>query len=227
MSVNENKTLISQLFNQFIEGGGEPKVTSFKRHLDQLINNEIKQLCVRSGKSTSESGWRSEIKEKFSGKGARWVMVSLDEISPTISRLESEGVECDTYRSLIESKGAAWIRFAGARVANEKRCAAFEVRTGGSKVDHPKQLHYIDLEVLDETIQFMSGTPHSLKFEEIATGDKVEVKTDVKDQVTMKDVVGGSIVKESDISCFDQEEEVYEDMMGDIESLMALENEAL
>ena len=43
----------------------------------------------------------------------------------------------------------------------------------------------------------------------------------------MKDVVGGSIVKESDISCFDQEEEVYEDMMGDIESLMALENEAL
>ena len=37
----ETQTTIQQLFQSFVDNGGEPKVTSFKRHLDQLINQEI------------------------------------------------------------------------------------------------------------------------------------------------------------------------------------------
>ena len=48
--VNED-SMITQLFHQFISEGGDPKVTEFKKHLNELINSEIKQLCGRSGLS--------------------------------------------------------------------------------------------------------------------------------------------------------------------------------
>ena len=57
MSNLENVNLIDQLFQQFIDNGGEPKVTSFKRHLDQLINADIKPLCGRSGKTATGDDW--------------------------------------------------------------------------------------------------------------------------------------------------------------------------
>ena len=33
---------IQNIFQSFVDNGGEPKVTAFKRHLDQLINSDIK-----------------------------------------------------------------------------------------------------------------------------------------------------------------------------------------
>ena len=33
---NLNSNLISQIFQQFIDGGGEPKVTAFKKYLDHV-----------------------------------------------------------------------------------------------------------------------------------------------------------------------------------------------
>ena len=88
---------IQQLFHDFVNSGGDPKVTSFKRHLDKLINVEIKPLCGRSGKSADGTNWRDELKARFSGKGAKWVLVSLGEISPTITQLEANGVDCDDF----------------------------------------------------------------------------------------------------------------------------------
>ena len=68
----ETQTTIQQLFQEFINNGGEPKVTSFKKHLDQLINSDIKHLCGRKSKSSQPlpyvATWRSELKDRFPGR---------------------------------------------------------------------------------------------------------------------------------------------------------------
>ena len=174
MTPNEN---ILNIFNTFIEAGGLPKVTEFKKHLDQLINAEIKSLCSSRGKSASDGGWRSELKARFGGRGAKWVSVSLEEIAPT---LEVYGDDIVEYRNWIDKAGYAWIRFSGPRVSNGVNCAAFEVRTGGSTIDHPKQLHYIDVNELDEKIKSLSATPHAMRLETKATAPVATKEDEVK-----------------------------------------------
>jgi len=195
---------IQELFQAFINDGGEPKVTSFKRHLDQLINQEIKPLCGRSAKAGLVDDWRSEVKSRFSGRGAKWVMVSLEEIAPTLEGFDLD--DCIDYRHWIDQAGYAWIRFAGPRVANGVKSAAFEVRTGGSTIDHPKQLHYIAIHDLDDKISPLPATPHAMR---------LELRTTRMEEVEVEEPV----VVEA--------EENYEDAMGDIEELMAMEDEEL
>ena len=173
-----SQDIIIELFNRFIEDEGSPKVTAFKRHLEQLTKLHIKPLCVSSAKSADGSDWRSQLKTRFSGRGAKWVLVPLAEISGTIARLVDEGINCDDYKTFIEQKGEAWIRFAGPRLdPNGKQAAAFEVRTGGSKIDHPNQLHLIELTRLNETITPLTGTPHAMNFELLVENNK-EIKDD-------------------------------------------------
>ena len=115
---------IQQIFHDFVNSGGDPKVTSFKRHLDKLINSEIKPLCSRSAKTAYGSDWRSQLKARFSGKGAKWVLVPLQEINPTITQLEADGIDCNNFKTFIELKGAAWIRFSGPRIDSNNQQAA-------------------------------------------------------------------------------------------------------
>ena len=207
----ETQTTIQQLFQAFIDDGGEPKVTSFKRHLDKLINQEIKPLCGRSAKTGLVDDWRSEVKSRFSGRGAKWVSVSLEEIASTLEGFDL--ADCIDYRYWIDQAGYAWIRFAGPRIANGVKCAAFEVRTGGSTIDHPKQLHYIAIHDLDDKITPLAATPHAMRLE-LATTRDAEVKEEpVEIEVSNNEVV--------------EVEENYEDAMGDIEELMAMEDEEL
>ena len=217
----ETQSTIQQLFQSFIDNGGEPKVTSFKRHLDQLINSEIKPLCGRSAKTGLVDDWRSEVKARFSGRGAKWVKVSIDEVLPALENFD----DVTDYMGWIQSAGFAWIRFAGPRVANGSNCAAFEVRTGGSTIDHPKQLHYIAVHDLDDKIEALNSTPHAMKLELATTRD-------VDDEAP----VGGSsvpthnldkIVEVPEADAFFETEDDYEDAMGDIEELMAMEDEEL
>jgi len=197
----ETQSTIQQLFQEFIKDGGEPKVTSFKRHLDKLINQEIKSLCSRSAKTGLVDDWRSEVKARFSGRGAKWVKVSVDDILPTLEGFDDTA----DYLGWIQSAGFAWIRFAGPRVANGSHCAAFEVRTGGSTIDHPKQLHYIPVQLLDEKIEALNSTPHAMRLE-VASTPVVEDEKPVEVEVSSNEVV--------------EVEEDYVDMMGDIEDLM-------
>lgn len=211
---NLNSNLISQIFQQFIEGGGEPKVTAFKKYLDLQINDEIKPLCGRSAKSGLVDDWRSEVKDRFSGRGAKWVMVSLEEIAPT---LETYGHDVVEYRNWIDKAGYAWIRYTGPRVVNGVKSAAFEVRTGGSTIDHPKQLHYIAIHELDDKVSPLAATPHAMRLEERATSPVVEdeVEAVIEEVLDMQDPMTNG---------FDVEDE---DAMGDIEALMAMEDEEL
>ena len=161
---------IQQLFNEFLESGGQPKVTEFKRYFDKLVNDEIKSQCGRSSKSVAGDDWRSELKAKFSGRGAKWVKVSIDDVTPTLASLgESEDVV--SYANWIAAAGYAWIRFSGPRVVDGQHMAAFEVRTKGSTIDHPKQLHYVPVIELDERIESMGTTPHAAKLEVTVTND--------------------------------------------------------
>lgn len=210
----ETQSTIQQLFQSFIDNGGEPKVTAFKRHLDQLINSDIKPLCGRSAKTGLVDDWRSEVKARFSGRGAKWVKVSLEEIAPTLEGFDYD--DCIFYRHWINEAGFAWIRFAGPRVANGSNCAAFEVRTGGSTIDHPKQLHYIPVQLLDEKIEALNSTPHAMKLE-VATTPVVEDE----EEVEVTPLSGYEMNPDDDGGSAYAEDDDYEDAMGDIEELMA------
>lgn len=214
----ETTTTIQQLFQEFINDGGEPKVTSFKRHLDKLINQEIKSLCVRSGKTGLVDDWRSEVKARFSGRGAKWVKVSTEEVALTLESFEDVG----DYASWIETAGFAWVRFAGPRVANGVKSAAFEVRTGGSTIDHPKQLHYIALHDLDDKVTPLAATPHAMKLEEITSTPVVE---EVEEEEVLE--LSGYELNPDDDGGSAWAEDGDEDMMGDLEELMAIEDDEL
>lgn len=216
-SEETNMSTIHQLFNEFIAAGGQPKVTEFKRFFDKLVKDEIKPLCGRSGRTASGDDWRSELKSRFSGRGAKWVLVPLAEINPTITHFESEGMDCDDYKTFIEAKGGAWIRFSGPRLNAGKPAAAFEVRISGSTIDHPRHLHMIDLELLEETIRPLGGTPHSLKLEEVAKAAPVE-EPEVEAEPIEEDVTPLS----NDELNFDDEFEAYdEDAFDDDEDFDA------
>ena len=213
----ETQSTIQQLFHEFINDGGEPKVTSFKRHLDKLINQEIKGLCGRSAKTGLVDDWRSEVKSRFSGRGAKWVKVSLEEIASTLEGFDL--ADCVDYRYWIDQAGYAWIRFAGPRVANGVKSAAFEVRTGGSTIDHPKQLHYIALHDLDDKIEQLPATPHAMRLE-LATTRNVDDEAPV----------GGESVPTHNLDKIVEVPEAdafFEDVMGDIDDIMDMENEDL
>jgi len=213
---NLNNNLIAQIFQSFIDNGGEPKVTSFKKHLDQLINSDIKPLCSRSGKTGDVDGWRNEVKSRFGGRGAKWVKVSTEEVALTLEGFDDVG----DYAEWIQTAGFAWIRFAGPRVVNGVKSASFEVRTGGSTIDHPKQLHYIAIHELDDKVSTLSATPHAMRLE-LATSHVVE------DEVKVEDVIETLLDMQDPMTNDIDDEDDDEDMMGDLEALMAMEDEEL
>lgn len=192
LSGENSMSTIQQLFNEFVNQGGNPKVTEFKKHIDSLISNDIKPLCTRSGKTGDN--WRSDLKSKFSGRGAKWVFVSLENIELTLIQFEADGIDCTDYRKNITKLGKAWIRFNGPRISEGIKCAAFEVRTEGSTIDHPKQLHMINIDGMDNLIEVMPGTPKALKIEEDSapmpkTKASVKTKKEVKEVFITKDSV--------------------------------------
>ena len=206
---NENQ--IIELFQAFLSNGGSPKVTSFKKHLDQLISDNVKPLCVRSGKTPDGNDWRSQLKSQFSGRGAKWVQVSIDNILPTLDKFDTEDFETESYREFIETAGFAWIRFSGPRINENIQSAAFEVRTNGSKIDHPKQLHYIPVDQLDEIIKPLNGTPHSLKLESTAP----EANQEESNEVALEQEVAEEIEESVEVIAKDEETEYTDEDLNE------------
>ena len=140
--------------------------TEYRKRIESLLKEHIKPLSSRSGRSPDGSDWKSETKARFSGRGAKWVFISLDQIESTLLAFESQGLDCSDYRKNTTELGKAWIRFNSPKLADGKQCAAFEVRLTGSTVDHPKELHYVPIDQLDSLLENMPGTPKALKLEE-------------------------------------------------------------
>lgn len=162
ITVNTTDNLIAALVSHFQDN--PQGFTDYRKEVEALLRDNIKPLTARSGKSGDD--WRSEIKSKFSGRGAKWVFISLQDIEPTLLQFEADGIDCSDYRKNTTKLGKAWIRFNGPRVKDGVKSAAFEVRTEGSTIDHPKQLHMIPADVMVNLIEVMPGTPKALKLEE-------------------------------------------------------------
>ena len=163
-SMSTTDLLIQALTTHFNDNPSN--FTSYRSNIDQLLREHIKPMTSRSGKSADGDDWKSQAKQRFSGRGAKWVFVSLEQIEPTLANLESEGIDCTTYRKFTTEHNKAWVRFASPKINNGIQSASFEVRTEGSTKDHPKQLHYIALTDLEGHIEQMPGTPKALKLEE-------------------------------------------------------------
>lgn len=216
-SEDNNMSTIQQLFNEFIEAGGQPKVTEFKRYFDGLVKDEIKQLCGRSGRSAGGDDWRSELKDRFGGRGAKWQFVSIDEIMPTLKTFNEEEVK--DYIGFISQAEKAWIRYNGPRVVNGVHSAAFEVRVGGSTIDHPRHLHYIAVTDLDEKTEPMNATPHSMKLEVVAKPQEteVEVATIEEDQEAFSNLVDAYDLDDVPADVIEADELVEEEFDEDLE----------
>ena len=133
-----------------------------------------------------------DINEVFEAANGNQVLEVFNKNKPEIVFLDIQRVkrgyyqitpsllveDISQYKTFIEEQEKAWIRFSGPRINNGIQTAAFEVRIHGSKIDHPKQLHYIAIDQLDEIITpFEAGsTPFSLKLEDIPK-DETEVET--------------------------------------------------
>ena len=78
--VMSQQDIIVQMFKDFLSDGGSPKVTEFKRHLNNLINSSVKPLCSRAGKLSDGSDWKSQLNSRFSGRGAKWVKLDASHI---------------------------------------------------------------------------------------------------------------------------------------------------
>jgi len=178
INVNTTDNLIAALVSHFQDN--PQGFTDYRKEVESLLRDNIKPLTARSGKTGND--WRSEIKSQFSGRGAKWVFVSLQDIEPTLVQFEADGIDCADYRKNTTKLGKAWIRFNGPRVKDGVKSAAFEVRTEGSTIDHPKQLHMIPADIMSSLIEAMPGTPKSLKIEEdSAPMPKVKKKDKVKE----------------------------------------------
>tara|TARA_B000000557_G_scaffold222954_1_gene191940 strand:+ start:186 stop:1013 length:828 start_codon:yes stop_codon:yes gene_type:complete len=161
-----NEALV-QHFKMYVEETGNGNFTSFKKHMDELMKEHIKPLTFRSQLSASDGeSPRAMQKAMFKGRGKQWIFVSHEDIVPTLDALKAQGIDTEDYETHIARLGQAWIRYNGPRVVDGKLVGAFEVRTQGSKIDHPKQLHYIDNDLLGDVVRLPDGaTPHSLKLE--------------------------------------------------------------
>ena len=169
---------IQQLFQDYVNQGGKPAVTHFRLHLNKLIDQEVKHLCGRSSKASGDD-WRSEVNARFGGRGAKWVFVELDDIKPTLEKLEAQGVDTLDYRTYIEAHGQAWVRYTTARMHEGKQCAGFAVLTDGSTINKPTQLHFVPVDELDDRITPMNSTPHAMKLEQSKIEKPVEEEVEV------------------------------------------------
>ena len=175
---NNTHTNVQDLFNTYLDEGGKPAVTHFRVWLNKHIDEVVKPLC----KSSSRSGgglaeWKSELKDRFGGRGQKWFKIDLVDIAPTLERIENnEGFDVSHYRTLINQAGFAWIRFDAPRVHNGKQCAAFKVLTEGSTFMQPGRLHYIAIGDLDGAITPLGGTPKSLGLENVVVKENKVVE---------------------------------------------------
>ncbi len=92
----------------------------------------------------------------------------MDMVKVQLRIFEKDGEDVGNYRSWIEKAGYAWVRYSGPRGTEDAQELAFEVRIGGSKIDHPKHLVRFTAQMWDqlgENRQVLGGTPFGKNLE--------------------------------------------------------------
>jgi len=223
MNTVDFKLALQQYYADFVQLTGKGGYTDFRKHVEQCMKDAVKPMTSRSGMSASgEGNWRDELKAQFKGRGRQWIWVPKESVQFTLDRLAGEGFDVVDYERWIATQENAWVRFTGPRVVCGVQMGAFEIRLSGSKVDCPKMLHYIPAdELLEESLNRMSGTPHSLGLEldepVVVESDEIEEVKEVKDEdsVTMTPVVEEEEEEYIDVMDMVEEDYVDEDLFSD------------
>ena len=186
-----NEQLIKALFQLHLDNGGDPKITQFRSHLNTLLATHIKPLTGGSGSRASTSGsggkeWRANLKDRFGGRGKKWVYTSIESVTPYLDSFDARGVDTTSYRAWITQFGRAWVRYTGPRVHQGKPSAAFEIRTLGSTIDQPKELFYLPVDQLDE-LELLRGTPYSYQLEFEVTPEVDEIDESINEEIDLDD----------------------------------------
>ena len=196
----ETRQFLKDLFQKNLDVGTDKKsVLRFGEALVDILKDEVGSFRGKRV-TTGNTGWRTDIKSIFSGRGRQWIKVGIDKVLPRLDKFDEDGIDTSDYRNWIESKGYAWIRFNGPRINDGVNCGGFEIRTSGSKIDHPKQLCYIPMDELSEDkIERLSGTPHSMSLE-VITEKVVEesVVEEVKEKTDQDEVNEDTEIVEED-----------------------------
>ena len=212
----ETREFLKGLFQKNLtEGTDKTSVLRFGEALVDILKDEVGSFRGKRV-TTGNTSWRTDIKSMFSGRGRQWIKVGIDKVLPRLDKFDEDGIDTSDYRKWIENHGYAWIRFNGARINDGVNCGGFEIRTSGSKIDHPKQLCYIPVDQLDEDkIERLSGTPHSMKLEVITekvVEETIEEDTNQDEEIdteeTNEEVTNEDEVNEDD-EVVEEEEDIY------------------
>jgi len=142
----------------------------------QAIEDQFKAAAPARGRAVTGSsgegtGWRADQKAQFSGRGAKWIKLTgplMDMVKIQLGIFEKDGDDVGDYRSWIEKKGYAWVRYTGPRGTEDAQELAFEVRIHGSKLDHPKHLFKVTQllwDQLEDERSVLGGTPFGMNLE--------------------------------------------------------------
>lgn len=172
-----NEALCEQLllaFQSQVESTGDGSFARFTQALTEIARDTVKP-AARShraanpqtrGSRGGDNSWRDDLKEAFNGRGNQWIRVELDDIQPTLDRLEEDGNDVTNYMIWINNAGFAWVRFSGGRIVDGTNVAAFEVRINGSRIDHPGLYHYIPADIALAITERLLNTPFALRLED-------------------------------------------------------------
>ena len=189
-----------QMVNYFKEFSKEntDDFNTFKNHIFKMLNHSIKPISTFNSSNKKDSSWRTEQKQKFSGRGNQWVFISLDKIKPTLKRLKSEGFDTSFYEDNINRIGKAWVRYAGPKLGyNNLPVASFEVRLEGS-TKNSKAFYYHDNRDINSRSRLPEGkTPKKLKLEEDPSNiPKIKIDLVNSKKVNDVDVLNTKTIKE-------------------------------
>lgn len=174
--LHTNEALVEQLKSAFgsqVESCGDASFARFIQAVTEIARDEVKPNVraaratapIRRAGGSADNSWRSDLKAAYSGRGNQWIKIELDEIRPTLDRLELDGHDVTNYTNWVNNAGYAWVRFSGPRVNDGEASAAFEVRLNGSRLDHPGLYHYITADVALTITERLPNTPFALALE--------------------------------------------------------------
>jgi len=199
--------LLLELFNNYVEEGNEPKLTYFMQHMNVLAREHVKPLCSRSSASKSggtnkakdidSNDWKVIQKSRYSGRGRKWVKVSIEEILPTLDGFDESGIDTSNYRAWIANAGFAWVRYRSPKLIRGKKFASFEVPLNDSRVNHPHFLHFIDDSELDN-YEIMNETPFSMGLENRSRGEDIQAPEKSSRENDGEEIIDEEIDEEED-----------------------------
>ena len=139
---------------------------------DQFKANSQARARTSGSSSKGGNGWRDMQKAEFAGRGAKWIKLTgnlLGQLHNQLEAFAADGDDTEDYTGWINSAGFGWVRYSGPRGTEAAQELAFEVRIGGSKIDHPKHLLKItvgDWEANSDDHSVLGGTPFAAKLED-------------------------------------------------------------